>query len=187
MERSCSSANRMLGIVRGIPGQIKGALGNLGGLLKGAGKAIIQGLIDGVSGMIGSLKNKFSSITDMIPDWKGPPDTDAKLLTNAGELIMEGLISGLESKYGAVKNSLQGFTGELSQTVGTQIGADVGLTTSVRNTALSDAERRLSYRSNSDSMVQSSGGSGEVHLHFHNTLVNEEEIIMVVNREFGRG
>ena len=182
-----SSANRMLGIVRGIPGQIKGALGNLGGLLKGAGKSIIQGLIDGVTGMIGTLKDKFSGITNMIPDWKGPPDTDAKLLTNAGELIMEGLIEGLESKYGAVKNSLQGFTGELSQTVGTQIGADVGLSTSVRNTALSDAERRLSYRSNSDSMVQSSGGSGEVHLHFHNTLVNEEEIIMVVNREFGRG
>lgn len=181
-----SSANRMLGIVRGIPGQIKGALGNLGGLLTGAGKSIIQGLINGVTSMIGTLKSKFSGITNMIPDWKGPPDTDAKLLTNAGELIMEGLIEGLESKYGAVKNSLQGFTGELSQTVGTQIGADVGLTTSVRNTALSDAERRLSYRSNSDSMVQSSGGSGEVHLHFHNTLVNEEEIIMVVNREFGR-
>lgn len=177
----------MMGMVRGIPGQIKGALGNLGGLLVGAGKSIIQGLINGVTSMIGSLKNTFSSITNMIPDWKGPPDTDAKLLTNAGELIMEGLISGLESKYGAVKNSLQGFTGELSQTVGTQIGADIGVTTSVRNTALSDAERRLSYRSNSDSMVQSSGGSGEVHLHFHNTLVNEEEIIMVVNREFGRG
>lgn len=139
--------------------------------------------------MIGSLKSKFSSITNMIPDWKGPPDTDAKLLTNAGELIMEGLISGLESKYGAVKNSLQGFTGELSQTVGTQIGADVGLTTSVRNTALSDAERRLAYRSNSNSMLQSnSDGTGrEVHLHFHNTMVNESEIITVVNRELGRG
>lgn len=182
-----SAISRMMGLVRGIPGQIKGALGNLGSLLTGAGKSIIQGLINGVTGMIGSLKSKFSDITNMIPDWKGPPDTDAKLLTNAGELIMEGLIEGLESKYGAVKNSLQGFTGELSQTVGTQIGADVGLTTSVRNTALSDADRRLSYRSNSDSMVQSSGGNGEVHLHFHNTLVNEEEIIMVVNREFGRG
>ena len=138
--------------------------------------------------MIGSLKSKFSSITNMIPDWKGPPDTDAKLLTNAGELIMEGLIEGLESKYGAVKNSLQGFTGELSQTVGTQIGADVGLTTSVRNTALSDAERRLAYRSNANSMVESNRGMDrEVHLHFHNALVNESEIITVVNRELGRG
>lgn len=184
-----SSVSSMMGIVRGIPGQIKGALGNLGGLLVGAGKSIIQGLINGVNGMIGTLKNKFSSITNMIPDWKGPPDTDAKLLTNAGELIMEGLIGGLESKYGAVKNSLQGFTGELSQTVGTQIGADVGLTTSVRQTALSDAERRLSYRSNNDSMLQSNGdGIGrEVHLHFHNTMVNESEIITVVNRELGRG
>lgn len=183
-----SAISRMMGLVRGIPGQIRGALGNLGSLLTGAGRSIIQGLINGVSGMIGSLKSKFSSITNMIPDWKGPPDTDAKLLTNAGELIMEGLIEGLESKYGAVKNSLQGFTGELSQTVGTQIGADVGLTTSVRNTALSDAERRLAYRSNANSMIESSRGiDREVHLHFHNALVNESEIITVVNRELGRG
>lgn len=138
--------------------------------------------------MIGSLKNKFSSITNMIPDWKGPPDTDAKLLTNAGELIMEGLISGLESKYGAVKNSLQSFTGDLSQTVRTNVGADIGLSTSVRNTALSDAERRLAYRSNANSMVESNRGvDREVHLHFHNALVNESEIITVVNRELGRG
>ena len=183
-----SKVSSMMGIVRGIPGQIRGALGNLGSLLTGAGRSIIQGLIDGVSGMIGSLKGKFSSITNMIPDWKGPPDTDAKLLTNAGELIMEGLINGLESKYGAVKNSLQGFTGDLSQTVGTQIGADVGLTTSVRKTALSDAERRLSYRSGSQSMVESNGGvGGEVHLHFYQPMANASEIVTVVNRELGRG
>lgn len=138
--------------------------------------------------MIGSLRDKFSGITNMIPDWKGPPDTDAKLLTNAGELIMEGLISGLESKYGAVKNSLQSFTGDLSQTVRTNVGADIGLSTSVRNTALSDAERRLAYRSSANSMVESSRGMDrEVHLHFHNALVNESEIITVVNRELGRG
>ena len=181
-----SSVSNMMGIVRGIPGQIKGALGNLGSLLTGAGRSIIQGLINGVTGMIGSLKSKFSSITSMIPDWKGPPDTDAKLLTNAGELIMEGLINGLESKYGAVKNSLQTFTGDLSQTVGTQIGADVGITTAVRNTALSDAERRLSYRSNAETMVQSRG-EGEVHLHFYQPMANEDEIIMAVNRQLGRG
>ena len=183
-----SSVSNMMSIVRGIPGQIKGALGNLGSLLTGAGRSIIQGLINGVTGMIGTLKSKFSSITNMIPDWKGPPDTDAKLLTNAGELIMEGLISGLESKYGAVKNSLQSFTGDLSQTVRTNVGADIGLSTSVRNTALSDAERRLAYRSNANSMVESNRGvDREVHLHFHNALVNESEIITVVNRELGRG
>lgn len=181
-----SAIARMMSLVTSIPGKIRGALGNLGSLLTGAGKSIIQGLINGVSGMVGTLKNKFSSITNMIPDWKGPPDTDAKLLTNAGELIMEGLINGLESRYGAVKNSLQTFTGDLSQTVGTQIGADVGLTTSVRETALSDAERRLSYRSGADSMVQSDG-TGEVHIHFHQALVNQDEIIMAVNRELGRG
>lgn len=185
-DRALDKISNLLSDVSAIPGKIKSALGDLGSLLTSAGRDVIQGLINGVTDKISSLRGKLSEVTNLIPEWKGPPDTDATLLTNAGELIMEGLISGLESKYGAVKNSLQTFTGDLSQTVGTQIGADVGVTTSVRQTALSEAERRLSYRSGDDSMVQSNNGEG-VHIHFHQAFVNTDEVIMAVNRELGRG
>lgn len=61
-----SAANSMLGFVRSIPGRILGALGNLGSLLFNAGKRIIQGLINGIKSMIGSLGSTMSSVASSV-------------------------------------------------------------------------------------------------------------------------
>lgn len=102
-----------IAFVKSVPGKITGALGNLGGLLLGAGKKIIQGLIDGISGMIGSLKEKFSSITKMIPDWKGPMTLDMKLLTPSGEAVLGGFMKGIDKQVPALRNQLQGITADI--------------------------------------------------------------------------
>lgn len=105
-----AAINGVASLMKGIRNKITGAVGDLGGLLKNAGKKIIQGLIDGISGMIGSLKNKLSSVTNLIPDWKGPLDKDKKLLTPAGQAIMQGLIKGIDKTLPALRRQLTGVS-----------------------------------------------------------------------------
>jgi phage-related protein len=53
-------------LVRGIPGRITAALGNLGGLLVSAGQRVIQGLIDGIRSKISSLTSTMSGVAGTI-------------------------------------------------------------------------------------------------------------------------
>lgn len=99
--------------VKGIPGKMKSAIGNLGSLLYSAGSSLIQGLIDGIQSKVSALTSKLSSITKLIPDVKGPPKKDAKLLTPAGRLIMGGLIAGLDDGVGPLKRAAQKITDAL--------------------------------------------------------------------------
>lgn len=62
---------RLLSVVRGIPGKIKSGLGNLGSLLKNAGKALITGFINGIKGAVGAavdaVKGVVSRVRDLFP------------------------------------------------------------------------------------------------------------------------
>lgn len=63
--------NSAVEFVRGIPGRILGALGNLGGLLVESGKSMLRGLADGirqgVSGAIDAVKKGLSDIRSFFP------------------------------------------------------------------------------------------------------------------------
>ncbi len=96
--------------VKEIPGKIKSAVGDLGSILKNAGKAVIQGLIDGIGAMIGALKKKLKGITDLIPGNKGPISKDRVLLKPAGIAIMNGLIDAIDSRRTALVQTLRGVT-----------------------------------------------------------------------------
>ncbi|MFI5863565.1 hypothetical protein [Streptomyces sp. NPDC051546] len=100
-----------------LPGKILGYLSGFGSLLTDAGRRLIQGLIDGISGMIGKVKDKLKGLTDSLPDWKGPAYRDSTLLKDAGKLVIDGFIDGLESRYDAVRKSLQGLTDDVGSTV----------------------------------------------------------------------
>lgn len=99
-----------LSFIGGIPGKAASALGNLGGTLMAAGQSLIQGLIDGVEAKLGALKDKLQSVTKLIPDWKGPMDTDRVLLTPAGEALIEGLIKGIDKKKKPLQSTLEKIT-----------------------------------------------------------------------------
>lgn len=110
---------RIVNFYKTLPGKIKAAAGRgAGSLLNGIGRQIIQSLINGVNGMIGSLKKKFSDITNMIPGWKGPADVDKKLLLNAGQLTMQGYADGLDKQLPMVKAKLKGLTAQVPALVG---------------------------------------------------------------------
>jgi phage-related protein len=108
------SMKKAVEFVAGIPGKITSALGDLKDLLLGAGRAVVQGLIDGIGEMIKPLTDKLHSITKLIPLHKGPIDKDKKLLEPAGKAIMEGLIKGLEKQEQALRDKLASITQKLA-------------------------------------------------------------------------
>jgi hypothetical protein len=110
----------------GIPGRASSAVGSLGGILKSAGASLIQGLIDGINSKIDDLQGVLSTITGMIPDFKGPPEKDAKLLFGNGVLIMQGLGRGLDAGWGDVTRQLSGYTGAIGGSVDTSAISGAG-------------------------------------------------------------
>lgn len=85
--------------------------------LGGAARAIMDSFIGGIRQKIDEVKNLFNSITNLIPDWKGPPQKDAKLLTKNGELIMQSLMDGISSQMGDVKTMMNSVAPMMSSTI----------------------------------------------------------------------
>lgn len=104
------SVRSLLGFLGGLPGQMLGSIGDLGSLLVEAGKNLIRGLLRGIESMIASLRSKLQQVTNLLPDWKGPPERDAKLLHANGVLIMRSLVGGFEAEEPAVRRYLTGLT-----------------------------------------------------------------------------
>ena len=115
----------VISFVSSLPGRIMGIFSGAGSWLITAGRNIIQGFINGITSMFGAVQSKLSSLTSMLPSWKGPAPVDKVILKDAGQLVMQGFIDGLESQYGAVRKSLQSFTEDLSKDVAPEIAASV--------------------------------------------------------------
>lgn len=105
----------VLSLVRRIRGKVIGIFSGAGTWLFSAGKRIIQGLINGVDSLIDSFTGRLKSLTDKIPDLKGPASRDRMLLYKNGQLIMEGLIRGWDSRVPTVEKSLRKITGDIGR------------------------------------------------------------------------
>ncbi|MCP2248193.1 phage tail protein [Lentzea aerocolonigenes] len=151
----------LLGFLGGVPGQILASFGNVGSLLMEAGKSLIRGFLRGIESMIATVRAKLRELTDLLPDWKGPPERDAKLLRANGVLIMRSLVDGFEAEEPAVRRYLTDLTdripaatlavetgpvaaqrlaGQAAATAGRDRGSDADLA------ALVDAIERLAAR-----------------------------------------
>lgn len=101
--------NVAIGFVRGLPGQIVGAIGNLGSLLYNAGQNVISGLINGISSMIGSLRGKMADVASTVrgalpfsPAKYGPLSGSGSP-DNSGEKISMMLADGLVARIPEIK------------------------------------------------------------------------------------
>ncbi|RSO22583.1 hypothetical protein DMH15_33015, partial [Streptomyces sp. WAC 06725] len=73
---------------------------------RGAGAALVGGLVRGIESAIGGVRSVLSRLTAMIPDWKGPKRKDASLLTPAGKTLIRGLIDGITASTSSLKSKL---------------------------------------------------------------------------------
>ncbi len=99
--------------VTGIKDKILGFFGDAGQWLVDAGKNILQGLWDGISGALGWLGDQLGGIGDFIIEHKGPPSYDRVMLAKNGELIMRGLIDGIVGQKPALASALAGIGGQV--------------------------------------------------------------------------
>lgn len=121
-----TGVNGVVNFVKNLPNNIKSIFSSAGSWLISAGKNIIQGFINGLKSMFGSVKSTLGGLTSKLTSWKGPEPVDKVLLTPTGELIMKGFVKGLESQYGTVRKSLAGLTEDIAKP------ATVGLSANVR-------------------------------------------------------
>jgi len=116
----------LMAFVRGIPGRIRSAVGNLGNLLRGAGRAIIDGLIGGINAGFDRVRGILSTLTGMLPDWKGPRRVDESILFESGQVVIGGFADGLADGSGRVRQQLGDLTSSLPSAVGPGRGGGGG-------------------------------------------------------------
>ena len=79
-----------------------------------AGKAILDGFLNGLKSAWNAVTDFVGGIAGWIADHKGPIEYDRKLLIPAGNAIMQGLNRGLQDRFKDVKKSVSGMAGEIS-------------------------------------------------------------------------
>lgn len=108
----------VVGHMIALPGKITGALGNLGSLLLNAGKDVVQGLINGLTNMLGSLRQKAQEIANTVKNAVTGLlgiDSPSKVFAELGQFTMEGFIDGLESRFKDVRRSLGGLGQDMTK------------------------------------------------------------------------
>ena len=109
----------LVGFVRSIPGRVVSALGNVGGLLVGAGRNIIQGLINGVTSMIGRLVSTVSGAVQRVRNFlpfspaKEGPLSGSGSPEMSGRRIVRGVAEGIRSEQGAAVEAMNQMTSGL--------------------------------------------------------------------------
>jgi len=93
-----------------LPYKITVAFAGLGAKLFDIGTDLIGSLVKGIISKIPGLQETLSTITKMIPEWKGPESVDKTLLTPAGRAIMQSLVAGLDDGTGTLQSRLSGIT-----------------------------------------------------------------------------
>jgi phage-related protein len=103
-----------------LPGRILSALGDLGGLLVGAGRSVMDGFLGGLKGAWDGVAGFVGGIADWIAEHKGPIEYDRRLLVPHGMAIMRGLGSGIERAFGSeVEPLVSGIGGRLADAMAT--------------------------------------------------------------------
>ncbi|MFJ8146050.1 phage tail tape measure protein [Streptomyces sp. NPDC096048] len=109
-----STVQRALGVVswvRGLPGRIAGAFGNVAGLLYGKGQDVVRGLLNGVRSMGGYLRSQLMSFArSMIPGpiakALGIASPSKVMAKSVGRWIPRGIVAGIESSSGELDRTM---------------------------------------------------------------------------------
>lgn len=123
---------RILNWFRNLPGQILSALGNLGSLLFNSGKALLQGLWNGIQSAIGWVKSKISGalsgIRNLFPfsPAKEGPFSGRGYTTYSGKAIVEDFTQAILREAPQLYSALQGMMASAQRLLaaGTRVAVD---------------------------------------------------------------
>lgn len=123
VSRVRTGAGQVVDWVRGIPGRISSALGNLGRLLLGAGQSIMNGFLEGLQRSWRYVTDFVGGIADWIARNKGPLAYDYRLLQPAGQKMMAGLKDSMAEGFRDVQGLVSGFAPRISADLTTDVSA----------------------------------------------------------------
>lgn len=127
-----SAWDTMSGAVSALVSAVMGFFDQLWHIdLVGAGRAIMDGFLNGLKSAWGAVTDFVGGIASWIAEHKGPIEYDRKLLIPAGKAIMESLDEGLTNKFEAVKDTVSGMASEINDVFNNDItDFDMGTTVS---------------------------------------------------------
>lgn len=92
--------------LKGLPGRITQAVGNLGQLLYNAGRDILNGLWNGIQSMAGWIRDRvYNFFSGILPQWAKDAlgiASPSKLFASFGKMTMAGFGLGMEKQTGKV-------------------------------------------------------------------------------------
>lgn len=184
--------NRLLDLVRDLPNRIISALGNVGSLLFSAGQSLIQGFINGVTSMAGSLASQAANAA------KGALESakralgissPSRAMMDVGEDYGAGFVVGIENMLRRVAEAgadlatqtVQASTGALAPNDNSVFRMNETLNRLTRN-GLGPAPVNVAPRENSTA-EQSVVVSPEVHVYIGNEEINDHITDVVDERD----
>lgn len=109
--------SQFIEMLKDLKGAITGAVAGFASLLYNAGRNLIQGLINGVSSMIGTLKAKISSVATTVRNFfpfspaKTGPLSGRGDLRYAGQNMVGGLVRGIQDQMTAAQQAANELAG----------------------------------------------------------------------------
>lgn len=125
---AASAIGTLIGHVSGIPGRIRSALGNVGTLLRQAGRNVITGLLNGIKSMFGSITSTMTDAVSRIRDFlpfspaRVGPLSGSGNPEESGSTIVDMLADGL-SRTGAVDRAMTGLASRMSIPASAEVSA----------------------------------------------------------------
>jgi TP901 family phage tail tape measure protein len=147
-----SSISSVIAVVRGLPGRIKGALGDLGGLLVSAGRALIEGLARGMISALGSVARAAGSVASKIKSFfPGSPVKNGPLRAwnngATGRKLVEFLAEGIRKATPSAVKEIKSLA--------TKLGAEY-------DKATSSLQAKITEKNNAVSQIVTSTQLGDI-------------------------